>query len=55
MRPSESDYETWFSEAQGLCGLTATFNDRQYFQDLREAAKDSQMVAYYEHLLRRYD
>jgi hypothetical protein len=52
MRPSESDYETWFSEAQGL---TATFNDRQYFQDLREAAKDSQMVAYYEHLLRRYD
>ena len=36
-------------------GLTTTFNDSQYFQGLREAAKDPAMVAYYENLLRRYD
>lgn len=35
-------------------GLMTTLQDRQYFQGLRETAKDPAMVAYYSNLLGRY-
>lgn len=36
-------------------GLTATYDDRQYFQGLRETAKDPAMIAYYTAMLTRYN